>query len=208
MSLKRKYDKICDEFCEEVCDKKVGSLGRLLERLWRYENDNKPIRDLYWRSMMKLVGLRGANGYTVDDAATRLLVAIMAIDRPEFVALLRAADAAADAAVDAAVDAAIEDAVSNAVFDSAYLIIESYHVGSVLPHRRGLVNQRLPAARLPQVAALLHRLNWQLRCAAAVYPPAAEAFLAQVVSAERAMIEFSAACQQLPGYSESPLLAP
>ena len=197
---------------EEVCDKKVGSLEDLLDRLCRHENDNKPIRDLYWRSMMKLVGLRGVNGYAVDDAATRLLVAIMAIDRPEFVALLRAADAAASAArksaSDSAADAAIEDAVSNAVFDSAYLIIESYHVGSVLPHRRGLVNQCLPAARLPQVAALLHRLNWQLRCAAAVYPPAAEAFLAQVVSAERAMIEFSAACQQLPGYSESPLLAP
>lgn len=188
---------------EEVFYEKVGSLGRLLERLWRYENDNKPIRDLYWTPMMKLVGLRGANGYAVDDAATRLLVAIMAIDRPEFVALLRAADAAVDAAIENNADA-----VSKAVFDSAYLIIESYHAGSVLPHRRGLVNQHLPAARLPQVAALLHRLNWQLRCAAGVYPPAAEAFLAQVVSAERAMIEFSAACQQLPGYSESSLLAP
>lgn len=188
---------------EEVCDKNVGSLEGLLERLCRHENDNKPIRDLYWRSMMKLVGLRGVNGYAVDDAATRLLVAIMAIDRPEFVALLRAADAAVNASIENNADA-----VSNAVFDSAYLFIEAYHVGSVLPHRRGLVDQRLPAARLPQVAALLHRLNWQLRCAAAVYPPAAEAFLAQVVSAERAMIEFSAACQQLPGYSESPLLAP
>jgi len=177
----------------------VGSLTRLLERFCDCENDNKSLRDLYWPLMMGLAQSIGPAGYIVTDKATAFLSAVMSIEQAEFVALLQAAGAD----------------VCNNVFNVAYLLLEAYHVDNILLGSAFLSRceavlgeLRLPAGRLPQVAAIMHYLNWQLRCAAAASDAAAaEAFRAKASNIEIAMIEFAAACRELPGYGESRLLA-
>ena len=176
----------------------VGLLTRLLERFCDCENNNISMRNLYWPLMMKLVQIIGPDGYNVTDKATDFLSAVMSIERAEFVALLQAAGAD----------------VCNNVFNVAYLLLEAYHVDDILLGSAFLSRCKavlgelsLPAGRLPQVAAIMHYLNWQLRRAAAATSDAAaaEVILAKASAIEIAMIEFAASCQQLPGYGESRL---